>query len=137
MLSRMLWHTTAMRGANCSSTTGRGRRSMQTGTRATSMRRSSHAGQVVRRRGWTLLLVLAADYRACYGLLWIVEGDEIVGQSFTDLRRGGRFDGRYTTPTLGARPRRSYLTSSSPGQQHDPEVAHGRAGQRGRGRFRC
>ena len=25
------------------------------------------------------------SYRACYGLLWIVEGDEIVGLSFTEL----------------------------------------------------
>jgi len=35
-------------------------------------------------------------YRACYGLLWTVEGDEIVGLSFTELGRGTRFDGRYT-----------------------------------------
>lgn len=37
-------------------------------------------------------------YRACYGLLWIVEGDEIVGLSFTELGRGTRFDGRYKRP---------------------------------------
>jgi hypothetical protein len=43
-------------------------------------------------------------YRACYGLLWIVEGDEIVGLSFTELGRGARFDGRYTTPAHGALP---------------------------------
>ena len=43
-------------------------------------------------------------YRACYGLLWIVEGDEIVGLSFTELGRGARLDGRYTTPADGARP---------------------------------
>ncbi len=41
-------------------------------------------------------------YRACYGLLWIVEGDEIVGLSFTDPGRRGRFDGRYSTPAHGA-----------------------------------
>jgi hypothetical protein len=34
-------------------------------------------------------------YRACYDLLWIVEGDEIVGLSFTEPGRGTRFDGRY------------------------------------------
>ena len=43
-------------------------------------------------------------YRACYDLLWIVEGDEIVGLSFAELGRGTRFDGRYTTPAPGARP---------------------------------
>jgi hypothetical protein len=43
-------------------------------------------------------------YRACYDLLWIVEGDEIVGLSFTELGRGTRFDGRYTTLAHGARP---------------------------------
>jgi hypothetical protein len=43
-------------------------------------------------------------YRACYGLLWIVEGDEIVGLSFTELGRGTRFDGRYATPAHQARP---------------------------------
>ena len=42
-------------------------------------------------------------YRACYGLLWIVEGDEIVGLSFTELGRGARFDGRYTTLARGPR----------------------------------
>src|SRR4051812_4804303 len=42
-------------------------------------------------------------YRACYGLLWIVEGDEIVGLSFTEPRRGTRFDGRYTTLPPGSR----------------------------------
>jgi hypothetical protein len=44
------------------------------------------------------------SYRACYGLLWIVEGDEIVGLSFTELGRGARFEGRYTTPAHGVRP---------------------------------
>ena len=43
-------------------------------------------------------------YRACYGLLWIVEGDEIVGLSFTELCRGTRFDGRYMTMVHGALP---------------------------------
>ena len=42
-------------------------------------------------------------YRACYGLLWIVEDDEIVGLSFTELGRGTRFDGRYTKPAPGRR----------------------------------
>jgi hypothetical protein len=37
-------------------------------------------------------------YRACYGLLWIVEGDEIAGLSFTELGGGTRFDGRYAAP---------------------------------------
>jgi len=36
-------------------------------------------------------------YRACYGLLWIVEGGDIIGLSFTEPGRGTRFDGRYTT----------------------------------------
>lgn len=36
-------------------------------------------------------------YRACYDLLWIVEGDEIVGLSFTERGRNTRFDGRYAT----------------------------------------
>ena len=40
-------------------------------------------------------------YRACYDLLWIVEGDDIVGLSFTELSRGTRFDGRYKTVTHG------------------------------------
>jgi hypothetical protein len=35
-------------------------------------------------------------YRACYDLRWIVEGNEIVGLSFTELGGGTRFDGRYT-----------------------------------------
>ena len=43
-------------------------------------------------------------YRACFGLLWIVEGDEIVGLSFTERGRGTRSDGRYTTLARGARP---------------------------------
>src|SRR3954447_21018431 len=43
-------------------------------------------------------------YRACYGLLWIVEGDEIVGLRFTDVGQGTRFDGRYTTLAHEARP---------------------------------
>src|SRR3954447_3484427 len=42
-------------------------------------------------------------YRACYGLLWIVEGHEIVGLSFTEPGRGTRFDGRYTTLPRRAR----------------------------------
>jgi hypothetical protein len=42
-------------------------------------------------------------YRACYDLVWIVEGDEIVGLSFTEPGRRGRFDGRYSTPPRGAR----------------------------------
>ena len=41
-------------------------------------------------------------YRACYELRWIVEGDEIVGLSFTEPARGTRFDGRYTTLADGA-----------------------------------
>jgi hypothetical protein len=36
-------------------------------------------------------------YRACYNLRWIVEGDHVVGLSFTELSRGTRFDGRYKT----------------------------------------
>jgi hypothetical protein len=44
------------------------------------------------------------SYRASYGLLWIVEGDEIVGLSFTERGRGTRFDGRYRTLDHGARP---------------------------------
>jgi hypothetical protein len=43
-------------------------------------------------------------YRACYRLLWIVDGDEIVGLSFTELGQGTRFDGRYTTQAHEARP---------------------------------
>ena len=43
-------------------------------------------------------------YRACYDLLWIVEGDEIVGLSFAEPVRATRFDGRYTTLAHGARP---------------------------------
>jgi hypothetical protein len=34
-------------------------------------------------------------YRACYDLRWIVEGDEIVGLSFTAKGGRERFDGRY------------------------------------------
>ena len=37
-------------------------------------------------------------YRACYDLHWIVEGEQIVGLSFTEPARGTRFDGRYATP---------------------------------------
>ena len=44
------------------------------------------------------------SYRACYALLWLVEGDEIVGLSFTELGGDARFDGRYATPAHGARP---------------------------------
>jgi hypothetical protein len=36
-------------------------------------------------------------YRACYDLRWIVDGDEIVGLSFSELGRGTRFAGRYAT----------------------------------------
>ena len=42
-------------------------------------------------------------YRACYRLLWIVDGDEIVGLSFTELGQGTRFDGRYATQAHGDR----------------------------------
>ncbi len=42
-------------------------------------------------------------YRASYDLLWIVEGDDIVGLSFTEMGRGTRFDGRYTTQAHEAR----------------------------------
>jgi hypothetical protein len=45
-------------------------------------------------------------YRACYGLLWIVEGVEIVGLSFTELGRGTRFDGRDKTPAHRPQPKR-------------------------------
>ena len=41
-------------------------------------------------------------YRACYELRWIVEGDEVVGLSFTGLGGGTRFDGRYRKPAHGA-----------------------------------
>lgn len=43
-------------------------------------------------------------YRAGYDLRWVVEGDEIVGLSFSELGRGTRFDGRYAPPAHGARP---------------------------------
>ncbi|HKG24670.1 MAG TPA: hypothetical protein VKB09_03430 [Thermomicrobiales bacterium] len=43
-------------------------------------------------------------YRACYDLLWIVEGDQIVGLSFTEPGGGTRFAGRYTTLAHGTRP---------------------------------
>jgi hypothetical protein len=43
-------------------------------------------------------------YRACYGLLWIVERGEIVGLSFTEQGRGTRFDGRYRAPAHNSRP---------------------------------
>jgi hypothetical protein len=63
-------------------------------------------------------------YRACYGLLWIVEGDEIVGLSFTELGRGTRFDGRYTTLAHGARPRRCLPTKpASPGAATSPPAS--------------
>jgi hypothetical protein len=42
------------------------------------------------------------SYRACYDLRWIVDGDDIVGLSFTELNRGIRFDGRYKTLAHGA-----------------------------------
>jgi hypothetical protein len=35
------------------------------------------------------------DYRATYALRWIVEDTSPVGLSFTDVRSGQRFDGRY------------------------------------------
>ena len=48
-------------------------------------------------------------YRACYGLLWIVEGDQIVGLTFTEQGRGTRFDGRYRRSLTGlARDAASY-----------------------------
>ena len=40
------------------------------------------------------------DYRATYGLRWIVEGNSPVGLSFTDARSGQRFDGRYRTDEI-------------------------------------
>src|SRR3954467_13394501 len=43
------------------------------------------------------------SYRAWYDLRWIVEGDEIVGLSFTELGRDTGFDGRYRTLAHGAR----------------------------------
>jgi hypothetical protein len=46
----------------------------------------------------------APTSRACYDLRWIVEGDEIVGLSFTELSRGTRFDGRYQTLAQGPAP---------------------------------
>src|SRR4051794_14185285 len=42
-------------------------------------------------------------YRVCYGLLGMVEGDEIVGLSFTGRGGGARFDGRYATRAHRAR----------------------------------
>jgi hypothetical protein len=42
------------------------------------------------------------SYRACYGLLWIVERGEIVGLSFTEQGGGTRFDGRYRTSAVGS-----------------------------------
>jgi hypothetical protein len=35
------------------------------------------------------------SYRACYDLRWIVEGGNIVGLRFAELKGGARFDGRY------------------------------------------
>ena len=35
------------------------------------------------------------SYRASYDLRWMVEGGAPVGLRFSDLRGGGRFDGRY------------------------------------------
>ncbi|MGP4086643.1 hypothetical protein [Streptomyces sp. KR55] len=35
------------------------------------------------------------SYRASYDLRWVVEGGEVVGLRFSDLRSGSRFDGRY------------------------------------------
>jgi hypothetical protein len=44
------------------------------------------------------------SYRACYGLLWIVEHGEIVGLRFTQQGGGTRFDGRYRTLARASRP---------------------------------
>jgi hypothetical protein len=41
------------------------------------------------------------DYRATYALRWIVEDNSPVGLSFTDVRSGRRFDGRYRTGAIG------------------------------------
>ena len=35
------------------------------------------------------------DYRATYGVRWIVEDGAVTGLSFTQSERGERFDGRY------------------------------------------
>jgi hypothetical protein len=43
------------------------------------------------------------SYRACYGLLWMVEHGQIVGLSFTEQGRRTRFDGRYRAPAPGSR----------------------------------
>jgi hypothetical protein len=40
------------------------------------------------------------NYRASYGVRWIVDGDSPVGLSFTDDRSGQRFDGRYRTDEI-------------------------------------
>lgn len=39
-------------------------------------------------------------YRATYALRWIVEDNAPVGLSFTDVRSGQRFDGRYRTGAI-------------------------------------
>jgi hypothetical protein len=41
------------------------------------------------------------DYRATYALRWIVEDNSPVGLSFTDVRSGQRFEGRYRTAATG------------------------------------
>jgi hypothetical protein len=73
-------------------------------------------------------------YRACYGLLWIVEGDEIVGLSFTELGRGTRFDGRsrrwLTGPARDAgcprsRPPPGQPLARQPPGRHMQSVRHG------------
>jgi hypothetical protein len=38
------------------------------------------------------------SYRACYELVWTVEGDVIVGLRFGDPGRGTQFEGRYSAP---------------------------------------
>jgi hypothetical protein len=40
------------------------------------------------------------SYRATYALRWIVEDSSPVGLSFTDIRSGQRFDGRYRTGAI-------------------------------------
>jgi hypothetical protein len=48
----------------------------------------------------TFSSVWPPDYRATYALRWIVEADSPVGLSFTDVRSGERFDGRYRTGAI-------------------------------------
>jgi hypothetical protein len=47
------------------------------------------------------------DYRAVYGLRWIVEDGAVSGLSFIQAGRGDRYDGRYESiPELSWHPRR-------------------------------